>query len=61
MADVPGDFKVGLVVADDLMGGGTNRYNDEFAFRWCRQSPRNHPGLERRRTNNHSRNHEMRI
>jgi hypothetical protein len=59
MADVPGDSKVGLVVADDLMGAGTNRYNDEFAFRWCRQSPRNYPGLERRRTNNHSQNHEM--
>ena len=33
-ADVPGDFKVGLVVADDLMGAGTNRYNDEFTFRF---------------------------
>ncbi len=29
-----GDFKVGLVVADDLMGAGTNRYNDEFTFRF---------------------------
>jgi hypothetical protein len=34
LADVPGDFKVGLVVADDLMGAGTNRYNDEFTFRF---------------------------
>jgi hypothetical protein len=34
LADVPGDFKVGLVVADDLMGAGTNRYNEEFAFRF---------------------------
>jgi hypothetical protein len=33
-ADVPGDFKVGLIVADDLMGGGTNRYDYEFAFRF---------------------------
>jgi len=33
LADVPGDFKVGLLVADDLMGGGTNRYDYEFAFR----------------------------
>jgi hypothetical protein len=33
-ADVPGDFKIGLVVADDLMGAGTNRYNDEFTFRF---------------------------
>jgi hypothetical protein len=34
LADVPGDFKVGLVVADDLMGAGTNRYSDEFTFRF---------------------------
>src|SRR5262245_27967014 len=34
LADVPGDFKVGLVVADDLMGAGTNRYKDEFTFRF---------------------------
>ena len=34
LADVPGDFKVGLVVADDLMGAGTNRYQDEFTFRF---------------------------
>ena len=33
-ADVPGDFKVGLVVADDLMGAGTNRYENQFAFRF---------------------------
>jgi hypothetical protein len=34
LADVPGDFKVGLVVADDLMGVGTNRYDCEFAWRF---------------------------
>jgi hypothetical protein len=34
LADVPGDFKVGLVVADDLGGGGTNRYDYEFTFRF---------------------------
>jgi hypothetical protein len=34
LADVPGDFKVGLIVADDLMGGGTNRYDYEFTFRF---------------------------
>jgi hypothetical protein len=34
LADVPGDFKVGLVVSDDLMGAGTNRYNEEFTFRF---------------------------
>jgi hypothetical protein len=32
LADVPGDFKVGLIVADDLMGGGTNRYDYEVTF-----------------------------
>ncbi len=34
LADVPGDFKVGLIVCDDLMGGGTNRYDYEFTFRF---------------------------
>ncbi len=34
LADVPGDFKVGLLVCDDLLGGGTNRYDYEFAFRF---------------------------
>jgi hypothetical protein len=34
LADVPGDFKIGLVVCHDLMGGGTNRYDIEFAFRF---------------------------
>jgi hypothetical protein len=34
LADVPGDFKVGLVVSDDLMGGWTNRYDYEFTFRF---------------------------
>jgi hypothetical protein len=36
LADVPGDFKAALVVADDLMGGWTNRYADEYLLR--------HPG-----------------
>src|SRR5207253_228746 len=30
MADVPGDFKASLVVADDRMGGWTNRYAYEY-------------------------------
>ena len=30
----PGVFKVGLVVADDLMGGWTNRYTCEFSDRF---------------------------
>ena len=34
LAEVPGDFKVGLVVADDLLGIGTNRYDCEFAWRF---------------------------
>ena len=34
LADVPGDYKVALVVADDLMGGWTNRYAYEFALRF---------------------------
>jgi hypothetical protein len=34
LADVPGDFKVGLIVCDDLMGVGTNRYEQEFIFRF---------------------------
>ena len=36
LRDDPGDYKVGVVVADDLMGGGTNRFDYEFDFR--------HPG-----------------
>ena len=27
LADMPVDYQVGLVVADDLMGAGTNRYS----------------------------------
>jgi hypothetical protein len=34
LADVPGKAKVGLVVADDLMGGWTNRYDYEFKLRF---------------------------
>lgn len=30
----PGDFKVALVIADDLMGGWTNRYAAEFTHRF---------------------------
>src|SRR4051794_27793300 len=33
LADVPGDFQAALVVADDLRGGGTNRFAYEFEFR----------------------------
>jgi hypothetical protein len=34
LADLPGDFKVGLVVCDDLMGIGTNRYDCELKIRF---------------------------
>ena len=32
--EYPGLFKVGLVIADDLMGGWTNRYSCEFSDRF---------------------------
>ncbi len=35
VADLPGDFKIGLVLADDLMGGWTNRYASEFIHRFA--------------------------
>lgn len=31
---VPGDFKAALVIADDLLGGWTNRYANEFEYRF---------------------------
>jgi hypothetical protein len=34
LMDAPGDYNVALVVADDLMGGWTNRYANEFTFRF---------------------------
>lgn len=34
LADVAGEGKVALVVADDLKGGGTNRYDYEFTLRF---------------------------
>jgi hypothetical protein len=40
LAELPGDCKVALVVADDLMGGWTNRYADEFTFRFGPDSSR---------------------
>ena len=36
VANDSGDFKVALVVADDLMGGWTNRYDYEFTLRFGR-------------------------
>jgi len=34
LQEVPGAFQVGLVIADDLKGGWTNRYTYEFAHRF---------------------------
>jgi hypothetical protein len=34
LGDAPGDFLIGVVVVDDLMGGGTNRYDYEFNQRF---------------------------
>jgi hypothetical protein len=34
LTDTPGDFKIALVVVDDLMGGWTNRYDYEFNLRF---------------------------
>ena len=34
VADVPGSFRVCLVVSDDLKGGWTNRYTTEFSYRF---------------------------
>lgn len=46
LADAPGDFKIGLVVADDLKGAGTNRWDYEFTQRFGPEDYR----LGRRRT-----------
>ena len=37
LADEPGEFKATLVIADDLMGGWTNRYATEFNLRFPAQ------------------------
>jgi hypothetical protein len=34
LGDAPGDFLAAVVVVDDLMGGWTNRYDNEFTFRF---------------------------
>src|SRR4051812_43554154 len=40
LADEPGECKLALVVADDLKGGGTNRYDYEFTLRFGPADPR---------------------
>ncbi len=43
LADEPGDFHVGLVIADDLKGGWTNRYATEAYLRCPRGTPGKRP------------------
>jgi hypothetical protein len=44
LAEVPGEVYVTLIIMDDLMGGGTNRYAEEFTIRFsgpaCRSNCR---------------------
>jgi hypothetical protein len=51
LADVPVDFKIALVVVDDLKGGWTNRYANEFDYRfggkWGPSSSGTQPKLPR--------------
>ena len=44
LSDEPGEYKVALVVAADLMGGGTNRYDCEFTLRFGPADPRYRTG-----------------
>lgn len=39
LADIPGEFKIGHVVVDDLMGGWTNRYDYEYQLRFETSHP----------------------
>ncbi len=39
LTDVPGAYRVALVVPDDLKGGWTNRYSCEYAQRLCAPLP----------------------
>jgi hypothetical protein len=34
LANIPGEFKIGLAISDDLKGGWTNRYASEFSARF---------------------------
>ena len=45
LGDEPGDFKVALVIVDDLKGGWTNRYTSEFNLRFP-HSARTEDGLQ---------------
>lgn len=48
LTGVPGDFKVGIVIADDVKGAWTNRYADEFSFRFGPDHVRSRTGPTRR-------------
>jgi hypothetical protein len=46
LVDVPGDVKVSLVVADDAMGGATNRYAYEYDLRFGPEGLRSRTGRQ---------------
>jgi hypothetical protein len=47
-ADDPGDYNVALVVVDDLKGGWTNRYANEFSYRFQVGPPEDLPKWAKR-------------
>jgi hypothetical protein len=54
LSSVPGEFKAAIVVADDLLGGGTNRYDYEFTVRFGPPKMDNRRELLRRMETNPS-------
>jgi hypothetical protein len=48
LTDLSADFKVGVVIADDLLGGWTNRYADEFTYRFGPDHIRSRTGPPKR-------------
>ena len=48
LAELPGDYRAALVIADDLKGGWTNRYAYEFQIRFGQpEQPLAGPGASR--------------
>lgn len=47
LADVPGDFKLSVVVGDDAKGGGTNRYAYELDLRFGPPGLRGRTGVRK--------------
>lgn len=45
LAETPGDFRLGLVVADDARGGWTNRYDYEYCLRFAERPAAQHDWL----------------